>query len=194
MKVILTENIHKLGSKGDIINVKRGFARNYLVPRNYAIYATPLNIKKQEVLKKQFADEDSKQFEYFKQIGDKISGLKLVFVRKVDEHDNLYGSVSEMDILHELKNLDIDISKTAIHMEKHIKHLGDFEVPIKLHKDISVALHGFIEKEVSEREKSALNEVVDIEQQIPKSETNVENDVSLSSAADSEQVTVQEEA
>ncbi|MBM4399970.1 MAG: hypothetical protein FJ041_06570, partial [Candidatus Cloacimonetes bacterium] len=98
------------------------------------------------------------------------------------------------DILHELKNLDIDISKTAIHMEKHIKHLGDFEVPIKLHKDISVALHGFIEKEVSEREKSALNEVVDIEQQIPKSETNVENDVSLSSAADSEQVTVQEEA
>lgn len=194
MKVILTENIHKLGSKGDIINVKRGFARNYLVPRNYAIYATPLNIKKQEVLKKQFADEDSKQFEYFKQIGDKISGLKLVFVRKVDEHDNLYGSVSEMDILNELKNLDIDISKTAIHMEKHIKHLGDFEVPIKLHKDISVALHGFIEKEVSEREKSALNEVVDIEQQIPKSETNVENDVSLSSAADSEQVTVQEEA
>ncbi len=152
MKVILIENIEKVGSKGEVINVKRGFARNYLVPRNFAIYATPQNMKKLEVLKKQFADDESKRLEHFKQIADKISALHLEFIRKVDEHDSMYGSVSEMDILHELKEKNIDIPKTAVIMEKHLKQLGDFEVHIKLHKEVNVMLKVTVQKEAGEKD------------------------------------------
>ena len=101
-------------------------------------------------LKKQFAEEETKRFEQLKQLGDTIAGIELKFVRKTDEHDNLYGSVSETDILHELKQRNIDIPKTAVLMDKHLKQLGDFEVNIKLHKDVNVVLRGKIEKETEE--------------------------------------------
>jgi len=152
MKVILTENIEKVGSKGDVINVKRGYARNYLVPRNFAIYATPQNMKRLDGMKKQFADEESKRFEQLKQLGAKISELKLAFVRKVDEHDSMYGSVSEMDIVHELGEKGIEIPKTAVIMEKHIKQLGDFDVPLRLHKDINITVHVVVVKEGAEKD------------------------------------------
>lgn len=151
MKVILTENIEKVGNKGDVINVKRGYARNYLVPRNYAIYATPMNLKKLDGLKKQFADEESKRIEKFRILGEQISKLKLSFIRKVDEHESMYGSVSEMDILHELKEKNIDIPKAAIILDKHIKQLGEFDVPVHLHKEVSVMLSVSVAKEAVEK-------------------------------------------
>jgi large subunit ribosomal protein L9 len=147
MKVILTENIEKVGVKGDVINVKRGFARNYLVPRNFAIYATPQNIKNLSGIKQRFVEEENKRFEQLKQLAEKISAVKLTYVRKVDEQENMYGSVSEMDIIHELKEKNIDIPKTAVLMDKHIKQLGEFEVAIRLHKDINLMVHGIVEKE-----------------------------------------------
>lgn len=199
MKVILIENIEKVGSKGDVVNVKRGFARNYLVPRNFALYATPKNMKKLEVLKKQFADDESKRVEHFKQIGEKITALHLTFLRKVDEHDSMYGSVSEMDILHELKEKNIDIPKTAIIMDKHLKQLGDFEVHIKLHKDVNVMLPVTVKKEAGKddvaeekpvekkaKPKKAVEEVITDE---VVSETVVEE-----VAAESVEETVTEEA
>jgi len=147
MKVILTENIEKVGSKGEVVNVKNGFARNYLFPRNYALPATPKNLKNLEGLKQKFAAEEQKKLEELKQLGEQIASLHLTFVRKTDEHDNLFGSVSESDLIQELKQRNIDIPKTAINMEKHIKILGDFEVPVHLHKEVNVILHGTVEKE-----------------------------------------------
>jgi large subunit ribosomal protein L9 len=160
MKVILTENIEKVGNKGDVINVKRGYARNYLVPRNYAIYATPMNLKKLDGLKKQYADEESKRIEKFRILGEQISKLKLSFIRKVDEHESMYGSVSEMDILHELKEKNIDIPKAAIILEKHIKQLGEFDVPVHLHKEVSVMLSVSVAKEAVEKAAKAKDEPV----------------------------------
>ncbi len=147
MKVILTENIDKVGSKGDVVNVKRGFARNFLVPRSLAMYATPYNLKKLDSLKKKFAAEEEQRLEQYKALAAQIDNLSLTFTRKTDEHDNLYGSVSETDLLHELKNRNIDIPRNAIIMEKHIKQLGDFEVPIHLHRDVHAVLHGTVVKE-----------------------------------------------
>jgi len=152
MKVILTENIEKVGNKGDVVKVKHGYARNYLVPRKFAIYATPQNLAKLDNLKKQFADEESRRLEQFRNIGNQISRINLTFVRKTDEHDNMYGSVSETDILHELQQNGIDISKSNIQMDKHIKQLGSFEVNIRLHREVIVVLHGIVEKETSEKE------------------------------------------
>ena len=147
MKVILTENIEKVGVKGDVVNVKRGFARNYLIPRDFAIYATPQNLKNLSGIQQRFAEEENKRFELLKQLAQKISETQLSFVRKVDENDNMYGSVSEMDILNGLKDKNIEVPKTAIIMEKHIKNLGEFEVQIHLHKDINVLVRGLVEKE-----------------------------------------------
>lgn len=174
MKVILTENIEKVGSKGDVINVKRGFARNYLVPRNFAIYATPQNLKRLEGMKKQFADEESKRIEQFKQIAASMEGLKLEFVRKVDEHDSMYGSVSEMDILHELKEKNIDIPKASILMEKHIKQLGDFEVPVRLHKEVNLNLKIKVSKEISEKELTEKDAVEETQEDVKPAEPEIE--------------------
>ncbi len=172
MKVILTENIEKVGNKGDVINVKRGYARNYLVPRNYAIYATPMNLKKLDGLKKQFADEESKRIEKFRILGEQISKLKLSFIRKVDEHESMYGSVSEMDILHELKEKNIDIPKAAIILEKHIKQLGEFDVPVHLHKEVSVMLSVSVAKEAVEKaaktKEEPVAETVAAEEPVPE--------------------------
>lgn len=174
MKVILTENIEKVGTKGDVINVKRGFARNYLVPRNYAIYATPQNLKRLDGLKKQFADEESKRIEQLKQVAASMSGVKLEFVRKVDEHDSMYGSVSEMDILHELKEKNIDIPKAAILMEKHIKQLGDFEIPIRLHKEVNLNLNIKVSKEMSEKDLTEKDAVEEPQETVIQTEPEIE--------------------
>jgi len=171
MKVILTETIEKVGSKGDVINVKRGYARNYLVPRNYALYATPQNMKSLEILKKQFADEESKRLEQLRKVAQQISGVKLDFMRKTDEHENMYGSVSENDILHSLLEKGIEIPKTALVMEKHIKQLGDFEIPIRLHKEIQVILHGTVNKEGADKSPETPQAPVEVKEEAPIAET-----------------------
>lgn len=147
MKIILIESIDKVGVKGDVVNVKRGFARNFLVPRNFAIYATPQNLKNLDTLKVKFVEEENKKLEQLKAIAASLNGVKLSFLRKTDEHENMYGSVSEIDVLHFLQEKNIDIPKAAILMDKHIKKLGEFVVNIKLHKDIQVTLQGVVEKE-----------------------------------------------
>ena len=147
MKVILTETIEKVGVKGDVVNVKRGFARNFLIPRKYAIIATPQNMKSLDGLKKHFQEQEAKQMELLKQLAALVSETNLIFFRKVDEHENMYGSVSENDILHALKEKNIDIPKPAVIMDKHIRQLGEFSIPIRLHKDVLATLHGVVEKE-----------------------------------------------
>lgn len=147
MKVIMLSNIEKVGNQGEVVTVKRGFARNYLVPRNLAIYATPQNMKKLGAIQSQAAQEEQLRLAELKTLADQISALNLVFVRKVDEHDHMFGSVSETDITAELAGHGIEIHKSAVQMEKHIKELGAASVQIRLHKDIVADLHLVVEKE-----------------------------------------------
>jgi len=147
MKVILLENIEKVGSKGELINVKRGFARNYLIPRNYAIYATPQNMKKLSAIQANLAAEEEKRVAELKNLAEKLNSLSLVFARKVDENEHMFGSVSENDIINELKAQGFDLNKAQILMEKHIKELGEISVPVKLHKDITASLKITVNKE-----------------------------------------------
>ena len=147
MKVILLESIEKVGSKGEVVNVKRGFARNYLIPRNYAIYATPHNMKKLGGIQAAIAEAEEKRMNELKNLAEKLGSVSLAFVRKVDENDHMFGSVSEMDIVAELKTQGFEIHKSAVLMEKHIKELGENSVQIKLHKDIVVNLKLTVNKE-----------------------------------------------
>lgn len=136
MKVIMLENIEKVGKKGEVVNVKRGYARNYLIPRVYALYATPENLKKLGTIQLELKAAELKQYEELKKLAEKIASVKLTFDRKVDEHGSMFGSVSENDIAQALKQLDIDIHRSAIQLEHHIKELGEHSVDIRLHKEI----------------------------------------------------------
>lgn len=147
MKVILLESIEKVGSKGEVVNVRRGFARNFLIPRNSAIYATPLNMKKLSSIQASFAEAEQKKLAELKVLAEKIASAKVVLMRKVDENEHMFGSVSEVDIVNALHEQGIEIHKSALLMEKHLKEIGETKLTVKLHKDVMTELTVIVEKE-----------------------------------------------
>ncbi|MEN6444696.1 MAG: 50S ribosomal protein L9 [Candidatus Cloacimonas sp.] len=147
MKIIMLKTIEKVGKQGEVVNVKRGFARNYLIPRKFAIYATPANMKNLTVIQNKLADEEQKMLAELKNLAEKIDNTKLVFKRKIDESGSMFGSVSEMDIVHSLQELGLAVQKDSLAMDKHFKELGEFTLPVRLHKDIICSLNISIEAE-----------------------------------------------
>jgi large subunit ribosomal protein L9 len=143
----MLENIEKVGIKGEVVSVKRGFARNFLIPRKHAIYATPDNMKKLGNIQAQIAEKESKQIAELKVLAEKLNVTNLNFVRKVDENEHMFGSVSENDIVNELKEKGIVVHKSMVVMDKHIKELGEQTIQIKLHKDISSNIRIVVDKE-----------------------------------------------
>jgi len=140
MKVILTEHIENLGNKGDVVNVKRGYARNYLIPREYALYGTPANMKRLGAIQDELKAAEEKKLAELKNLAEKIASIKLTFVRKVDEQGSMFGSVSENDIVAALKEQGVEIERAAVQMEHHIKELGDHTVQLRLHKEIPASI------------------------------------------------------
>ena len=140
MKIILLEHIEKLGAKGDVVNVKRGFARNYLVPRGFAIYATPKNMKRLGEIQDNLKAEEEKRLSELKNLAEKIASVKLSFIRKVDDQGKMFGSVSAPDIVNGLKAQGLDIQRSWVQMEHHLKELGEHSVKLRLYKDIEADL------------------------------------------------------
>lgn len=176
MKVILLNHIEKLGRKGEVVSVKRGFARNYLVPRKLALYATPQNMKHLGSIQSKAAEEEEKLLAEVKKLDDKIRSLNLVFLRKVDEHEHMFGSVSEADISQKLAQEGLDIHKSMVIMDKHIKTLGDSLVQIRLHRDIVSELKIMVENENKELPPAEeIPEPVE-EEEIPEPEPEVSAD------------------
>ena len=165
MKVILLNHIDKIGRKGEVVTVKSGFARNYLLPRNLAIYATPQNMKRLSAIQNQAAEEEEKLIAELKKLDEKIRNISMVFISKVDEHDSMFGSVSETDIVNELAAKDIAVHKSMVLLDKHIKSLGESIVQIRLHKDVLSELKVLVEREAkevsSELPEEALAETAD---------------------------------
>lgn len=148
MKVILLENIEKVGKKGEVVTVKRGYARNYLIPRDYALYATPVNLKRLGSIQDELKVAEEKKLAELKILAEKVASIKLTFARKTDENDTMFGSVSENDIIHALKEQGVDIHRSTVQMEHHVKDLGEHSVKIRLHKDVCVDLSFSVDKEV----------------------------------------------
>jgi large subunit ribosomal protein L9 len=137
MKVILKEDIPKLGRMGQTVDVARGYGRNYLIPQGKAIVATSKNMKALEherMLIQRKAELARKEAEGF---AEKISGLTLSLSRKVVEEDKLYGSVSVSDISQALEEAGVEIERKLIKLEEPIKSLGEFKVPIKVHDNVT---------------------------------------------------------
>ena len=137
MKVILLENLRKIGSIGDIIEVKRGFARNYLISSKKALYASKENIKEVEKIKKDLNKKDQEKKKDAKAIYEKINKKEYLVKKLSTENDELYGSVKPTEISKLILELDnIEIKPSMIQLVKEIKSLGNFKVKINLHSDV----------------------------------------------------------
>ena len=141
MKVILLENLRKIGSIGDVIDVKRGFARNYLIAKKKALYASKENIKEVEKIKSALGKKDLEKKKEAKQIFEKINN-KIFSVKKLStENDELYGSVKPTEISKIiLEKTKIDINPSLIQLMNEIKALGTFKVKINLHSEIQAEI------------------------------------------------------
>ena len=141
MKIILLENLRKIGSIGDIINVKRGFARNYLIAKKKALYASKENIKEVEKIKSALGKKDLEKKKEAKQIFEKING-KIFSVKKLStENNELYGSVKPTEISKViLETSKLDIKPSMIQLTKEIKALGVFKVKINLHSEVQAEI------------------------------------------------------
>ncbi|MGW8207970.1 MAG: 50S ribosomal protein L9 [Syntrophobacteria bacterium] len=147
MKVILKEDIPKLGRMGQTVQVARGYGRNYLIPQGKAIQATSKNMKALEherMLIQRKADLARKEAEG---LAGKIRGLTLTLTRKVVEEDKLYGSVSVSDISQALEEAGVEIERKLIKLDEPIKSLGEFKVSIKVYHDVTAELTVQVVKE-----------------------------------------------
>lgn len=140
MKVILKENLDNLGVIGDIVKVAPGYARNYLIPKGYAIEATNRNAKELEHTKRQMEYKKNKVLEQAKQLAEKIAATPLSLAYQAGEGDKLFGSVTNMDLAEQLKAKGLEIDRKIIQLADPIKHLGEFDVAIKLHPEVVATL------------------------------------------------------
>ena len=139
-KILLREDIESLGGRGEIVTVRAGYARNYLLPRGFAILATKGNVKQVEqerdaLLKKAAEEKATAELQL-----EKMRGLKLTFERKAGESGTLFGSVTSMDIEDGLKQKGYEIDRRKISLKSPIKEIGDYTVPVKLHREVSLDL------------------------------------------------------
>jgi large subunit ribosomal protein L9 len=147
MNVILKQDVEKLGKTGDIVKVAPGYGRNYLIPRHLAAEATPGNIKIIEQEKIAQARRDHREKEAATILAREIVKLTVTVQRKTGEGGALYGSVTALDIADFLVAHKIDIDKRKINLEEPIKAIGEYQVPIRLHREVSVPVRVIVEPE-----------------------------------------------
>ena len=141
MKVILLENIKRIGSIGDVIDVKRGFARNYLIANKKALYASKENITEVEKIKTELSKKDNEKKQEAKLIAEKINNKDFEIKKLSTENKELYGSVKPTEISKLILEKDkLDIKPSMIQPEKEIKSIGKFKVKISLHSDIDAQI------------------------------------------------------
>jgi len=141
MKVILLENVRKIGSIGEIIEVKRGFARNYLISKKKALFASKENIKEVEKIKQDLSKKDLDKKKEAKEINEKIKNKQYEIKKLSTENKELYGSVKPTEISKVIEEIDkVKINPSLIQPSKEIKSIGDFDVIINLHPEVQTQI------------------------------------------------------
>ena len=141
MKVILLENVRKIGSIGEIIDVKRGFARNYLISNKKALFASKENIKEVEKIKQDLSKKDQDKKKEAKEINDKIKDKQYEIKKLSTENKELYGSVKPTEISKVIEEIDnVKINPSLIQPSKEIKSIGNFDVIINLHPEVQTQI------------------------------------------------------
>jgi large subunit ribosomal protein L9 len=140
MEVILREHVDNLGKRGDLVKVADGYARNYLLPRKMALLATEGNKKVIERERVKFDAKEAEEQGVAQAIADRLGSVEIEIARRVGETDALFGSVTNADIGEALTAKGFDIDRRTIQLHEPIKKLGDYLVPVKLHRDVVVNL------------------------------------------------------
>ena len=147
MEVILREDVDKLGRRGDVVKVAEGYGRNFLLPRGLAMAVSEANKAMIAKERKAYDVRAAKEKAEFESVAQRIASLRFIAPRKVGEHDVLYGSVTSGDIADFLKNKGVEIDKRKVQLDEPIKKLGEHEVAIKLHPEVTANLRVLVTKE-----------------------------------------------
>jgi len=150
MEVILKEDVAKLGNRGDVVKVAEGYGRNYLLPRKLAIEATIANKAVIDQMKAAAVRRTAKEKTEAEALAKQFEGLSVSFERKSGENDQLFGSVTSSDIAEALEKKSFHIDRRKIQLHEPLKAVGEFDVPVKLHKDVTAHVKVVIEKEAVE--------------------------------------------
>ena len=137
MEVILKEDVNKLGHRGDVVKVADGYGRNYLLPGKLAIEATAANKAVIQQMKGSAVRKSIKEKAVSEDLAKLMDAVELTFERKVGENDHLFGSVTSGDIAQQLEAKGFDVDKRKIALEEPLKQLGEFHVPVKLHREVT---------------------------------------------------------
>lgn len=140
MKVILREDIPQVGRSGEIIEVRAGFGRNYLIPRGLAVLASEKNVRQLEHEKKVIAARQAKLKAAAGGVASQLEKAQVKIARRVGEQDKLFGSVTALDIVEELQKQGISVDRRTIHLEEPIKTTGTHEVEVKLHSEVTAKI------------------------------------------------------
>jgi large subunit ribosomal protein L9 len=147
MEIILRETIENLGRAGQVVKVADGYARNYLLPKKLAYLVTPGNLKVIEHERQSLLRKEAKQKDEAEKLLQMLEKVEITIRRKVGEQETLYGSVTNSDVADELEKKGFQIEKRKIHMDDHIKSLGEFSIPIRLFKDVTAHVKLKVEPE-----------------------------------------------
>jgi large subunit ribosomal protein L9 len=147
MKLILREDVPNLGKGGELVEVKPGYGRNFLLPRGLAVTANPKNVKEVEHQKQVATAKAAKMKASAEAVAKRLQDTPITLKRKVGEQDKLYGSVTALDIAEALAGKGLSLDRRSIDLAEPIKALGDFEVPVKLHHEVAGKVRVKVEAE-----------------------------------------------
>ena len=150
MEVILRDHVEKLGKRGEIVKVSDGYARNYLLPRNLALPATEGNKKHVERERKKMETREAEEKSQAEAIAARLATIDITIARRVGETEQLYGSVTAADITEFLKGKGFDVDRRKLILPEAIKTIGEHDVPLKLHREVTVPLKVKVVKEGAE--------------------------------------------
>lgn len=145
MEVILIENIDKLGLRGQVVKVADGYGRNHLLPKKLAVAATPQNRKWVDQQRQRFLKQEAHEKTQAEDLAKLLEGVRLAFTRKAGEQGTLFGSVTAMDVAGELAAQGYNIDRRKIQLPNPLKTLGEHDVPVKLHRELTVSLKVAVE-------------------------------------------------
>ena len=155
MEVILKEDVNKLGHRGDVVKVADGYGRNFLLPGKLAIEANAANKAVVEQMKASSVRKSAKEKTEAEALSKQLSAVELVFERKVGENEHLFGSVTSGDIAHELEAKGYTIDRRKISLDEPLKSLGEYHVPVKLHREVTSHVKVTVKAEQTEEEVTA---------------------------------------
>ena len=147
MQIILQEDVEKLGTRGQVVEVAEGYARNFLLPRKLALEASAGNMKRLERMRATFAKKEATEKGDAQKLAELLAGVSLELTRKAGENDQLFGSVTSADISEALAAKGFTVEKRKIALTEPIKVIGEYEIPVKLHREIAANVKLSVKKE-----------------------------------------------